>query len=124
MDTIESVLAREGEFYAAQTASDLAKLDEIFSDRLRFVHTTGLVESKAEYLEGVKTGRHAHGEISSIHGQTRVFDGGAVTIGVLDMVSKPPGVQPFTMRIHHVLVWELEKTGWRLKVRQATRQPL
>jgi ketosteroid isomerase-like protein len=125
MDSIESVIAREEEFYAAQTASDVTKLDEIMSDDLtRFVHTTGLVETKAEYLAGVRAGRHAHGAITRIHGETRVFESGAVTIGVIDMVSKPPGVPQFSMRLHHVLVWAKEKTGWRLTMRQATRQPL
>lgn len=125
MDSIESVLAREGDFYAAQTASDIAELDEIMSDRLtRFVHTTGRVDNKAEYLEGVAAGRYVHGEISRIDGETRVFGDGAVTIGVIDMVCLPPGVPPFVMRVNHVLVWVLEETGWRLTARQATRQPL
>jgi hypothetical protein len=124
MGAIESILAREEEFYAAQTASDVARLDAIMSDRLRFVHTTGLVDDKATYLEAVRTGKYAHGEICRLQGQTRVFAGGAVTVGVIDMVSKPRGGTPVTMRIDQVLVWELAEVGWRLRVRQATRQPL
>lgn len=124
MGVIESILAREEEFYAAQTASDVARLDAIMSGRLRFVHTTGLVDDKATYLEAVRTGKYAHGEICRLQGQTRVFADGAVTTGVIDMVSKPRGGPPVTMRIDQVLVWELAEAGWRLRVRQATRQPL
>lgn len=124
MGAIESILVREAEFYAAQSASDVARLDVIMSDRLRFVHTTGLVDDKAAYLEAVRTGKYTHGEISRLQGQTRVFEGCAVTVGVIDMVSKPRGGTPVTMRINQVLVWELAETGWRLRVRQATRQPL
>ncbi|MCA1216944.1 nuclear transport factor 2 family protein [Streptomyces sp. 8L] len=125
MDSIAQVRAREDAFFLAQTASDVAALNEIMSDRLkRFVHTTGLVETKAQYLEGVESGRHAHGAITRITGHTSASGGGAVTIGVVDMVAEPPGVPSFTMRIHHVLVWAHEDTGWRLTARQATRQPL
>ncbi|MEW2544441.1 nuclear transport factor 2 family protein [Streptomyces sp. NPDC047002] len=125
MENTAQVRAREDAFFLAQTESDVAALDEIMSDRLtRFVHTTGLVETKGQYLEGVAAGRHAHGAITRIAGQTRVLGTGAVTIGVLDMVARPPGVPAFTMRIHHVLVWEREDSGWRLTTRQATRQPL
>ena len=122
--TAESVVARENEFYAAQTASDVAALADILSGRLRFTHTTGLVDTRDSYLEGVRAGRHVHGEISRVHGQARVSGDGAVTTGVIDMTAMPPGVPPFTMRIYHVLVWAREDGRWRLTARQATRQPL
>jgi ketosteroid isomerase-like protein len=122
--TTESVVARESEFYAAQTASDVAALADILSARLRFTHTTGLVDTRDSYLEGVRAGRHVHGEISRVHGRTRVSGDGAVTTGVIDMAAMPPGVPPFTMRIYHVLVWAREDGRWRLTARQATRQPL
>ncbi|MDR3532367.1 MAG: nuclear transport factor 2 family protein [Rhodopila sp.] len=125
MNPVESVIAREDEFYAAQTASDVAKLDAIMSDSLtRFVHTTGVVDTKAEYLAAVRSGRYRHGSITRLHGQTRVFGDAAVSIGVIDMVSKPEGAPQVSMRFHQVLVWVREAAGWCLTLRQATRQML
>jgi hypothetical protein len=58
-DQIDSVVRREEAFYAALTASDAGALDEIISDDLTtFRHSTGVVDTKAEYLAGVREGRY------------------------------------------------------------------
>lgn len=126
MDIIDSILSSEEKLYSAQTASDVAELAEIFADDLYFVHTTGATDTKASYLEAVQSGRHGHGEIYKLHGRTLVSDDemGAVSIGVIDMVTKPAGQPVMTIRVHQVLVWQRDGTGWRLKSRQATKQPL
>jgi ketosteroid isomerase-like protein len=126
MSIIESVLESEQRFYSAQTASDVAELAQIFADDLYFVHTTGATDTKASYLEAVRSGRYGHGEIYKLHGRTLVSDdeSGAVSIGVVDMVTKAADQPVMTIRIHQVLVWERAGSGWRLKSRQATKQPL
>jgi ketosteroid isomerase-like protein len=125
MDSIESVMAREQEFYAAQTASDVAKLDDILSDSMtRFVHTNGIVDTKGQYLAAVQSGRYAHGPITRISGQTRVFGDAAFSLSTVDMVAKPFGAAQFSMRFDQVLVWVKEGARWRLTVRQATRHML
>ena len=125
-DRVDEVVSREYEFYKAQTESDVGKLDEILSDGLtRFVHTTGKVDDKTKYLEAVKNGRYAHGPIFRLNGETRVFGNAAVTIGVIDMVSRPAGAAEFSMRVRQVLIWTKEdKIGWRLSLRHAVREPL
>lgn len=126
MSGIESVEAREAEFYAAQTASDTAKLAGIFAEDLVFVHSKGLVDTRASYLDAVATGRFAHGPIYRVSGTTRVADDGtgAVSIGVIDMVIRSAGQPEQTVRLHQALVWRRGETGWLLVSRQATRQPL
>jgi Domain of unknown function (DUF4440) len=126
MNIIDSVLSSEKRLHSAQTASDVAELAEIFADDLHFVHTTGATDTKASYLEAVRSGRYGHGEIYKLHGRTLVSDDeqGAVSIGVIDMVTKAAGQPIMTIRVHQVLVWRRAETGWRLKSRQATKQPL
>ncbi len=125
MTPVESVIAREEEFHASQTASDVVKLDEIMSDSLtRFVHTTGAVDTKAEYLAAVRSGRYRHGPITRLHGQTCVFGDAAFSLSVVDMVSKPQDAPEFSMRFHEVLVWAREANGWRFTAPQATKNML
>lgn len=124
-DDIDAVIGREEDFYAALTASDVDKLDAIISDGLQaFVHSTGVVDSKADYLARVKTGRYAHGRITRLGGETRLFGDAAVTIGMIDLAARSPGTPHVTMRLQQVLVWAREPAGWRLVQRQATRMPL
>ena len=106
MDDVQEITRREDAFYAALTASDVAGLDEIMSNELTtFVHSTGVVDTKSQYLDAVRSGRYAHGPITRLHGKTKVFPGAAVTVGVIDMVSLPRGGTPGSMRLLQVLVW-------------------
>ncbi len=124
MLTFEEVQGREDAFYAAQTSSDLVALADILSDDIRFVHTTGRIDSKTDYLKAVAIGQYAHGDIWRIESRIVLGNEGAVSTGVIDMVSKPSGIPAFTMRIHHVLTWRQTTAGLQLSARQATRQPL
>jgi ketosteroid isomerase-like protein len=120
-DPIAEVERRERAFYAAQTASDVVSLDDIMSDAMTtFGHSTGVVDTKAEYLEGVRAGRYRHGPICRLNGSTRVIGDAAVTIGLIDLMAMPPGAPARTLRLQQVLVWEKENGKWRLYLRQAT----
>jgi len=122
---IDSVVRREEAFYAALAASDVGALDEIISDDLTtFGHSTGVVDTKAEYLAGVREGRYRHGPITRLSGNTRMFGDAAVTIGVIDLTAMPPGAPVRTLRLQQVMVWKKEKSDWRLFLRQATALPL
>lgn len=122
---IEEIVARENEFYRAQTASDVAKLDEILSDSLtRFIHTTGVVDDKASYLESVRSGRVGHGLVVRLSGDTKLFGAAAVSTSMVDMVARPKGKTEFAMRLRHVLFWVKEDSAWRIALRQAVREPL
>lgn len=127
MSIVDTVAARENEFYAAQTASDLDRLDEIFADDLYFVHTTGAMDNKETYLDGVRRGRYAHGEIWKLHGKIVVADdeSGAVSISVVDLTTKAKDLPTLVIRIHQVIEWVNNGgKGWQMKSRQAAKQPL
>ena len=125
IDLIEQVRGREDAFHAAQTASDVAALQDVLADDLVFfAHTTGRVDDKSSYIAGVAEGRYAHGPIVRISGDIRVAGDAAVSIGMLDMVARPPDARPFSMRLHQVLFWARQDGQWRLTLRQATRIPL
>jgi len=122
---VEAVEAREDAFFAAQTASDVAALDDLMADDLtRFVHATGVVDAKAPYLANVRSGDYAHGRIELLNRTVRVLGTGAVSIGVIDLPVRPKSGPGFTMRLHHATVWAWRRDAWRLVVRHATRQPL
>ncbi|MFC4946738.1 nuclear transport factor 2 family protein [Pseudonocardia sp. GCM10023141] len=122
--TDDEVRAGEDAFHAAQTASDVAALGDLFAEDLWFSHTTGRLDGKDAYLAAVTDGAYAHGGIWTVQRATLLGEGGAVSTGLVDMVVRPPGARPFSMRFHQVLVWRRGERGLVLTARQATRQPL
>ena len=119
----EVITAREDALYAAMLAFDYAALDGLLSDELSYVHSTGVVESKAAYFAGLRERLYEYGAIATISARTKLFADAAVTGGVIDMLVGAKGGPKGTIRLQHVLVWQKESGIWRLLLRQATRLP-
>jgi hypothetical protein len=66
---------------------------------------------------------YEYGAIDIRSGSTRMFEGIAMTTGVMDMLVGANGSTKGMIRLQHVLVWRLEAGTWRLLLRQATRIP-
>ncbi len=54
--TAEEALKAEDARYAAQTTNDFAALDRLLGDDLSYTHTSALVDSKASYVESLRSG--------------------------------------------------------------------
>ncbi len=120
---VKAVADREAALYAAMIAADYATLNGILSAESTYVHSTGVVETKGDYLAALRRGLYEYGEIRRIKGLTRIFGGAAITCGVIDMLVGAEGGAKSVIRLQHVLVWVEEEGVWRLLLRQATRLP-
>jgi hypothetical protein len=123
MPEAETIANREAELYQAMLAFDYPALDRLLSDDVQYIHSTGVVETKAEYFGGLRAGLYEYGDIRITSGETRVFGTTAMTTGVMEMLVGAKGSEKGTIRLQHVLIWQLEAGTWRLLLRQATRLP-
>jgi hypothetical protein len=123
MSDTKIIADREAELYEAMIAFDYPVLDAILSDEVSYIHSTAVVETKADYFAGLRSGLYEYGAIDIRSGSTRMFEGIAMTTGVMDMLVGANGSVKGTIRLQHVLVWRLEAGTWRLLLRQATRIP-
>jgi hypothetical protein len=123
MSDTQIITDRENELYRAMLAFDYPALDGIPSDEVSYIHSTGVVETKAEYIAGLRRGLYEYGAIEIPSGQTHMFDGVALTSGVMEMLVGANGSVKHTIRLQHVLIWQQEAGTWRLLLRQATRIP-
>jgi ketosteroid isomerase-like protein len=120
---LTTIRAREDALYAAMIAMDYAGLDDLLSDDLSYVHSTGVVESKAAYVAALPRGLYEYGAITRRDSTTQVFGTCAVTRGMIEMLVGQAGSAKNTIRLQHVLVWVKQAATWRLTLRQATRIP-
>lgn len=52
--TAQDIRALDDERYAAMLAGDVATLDRLLDPALRYTHSSGVVDTKASYLDGVR----------------------------------------------------------------------
>jgi hypothetical protein len=123
MSDTQVIVGRESELYKAMLAFDYLALDGLLSDEVSYIHSTAVVETKAEYFAGLRGGLYEYGAIEILSAHTRIFDGVAMTTGVMEMLVGANGSEKGTIRLQHVLIWRQEAGAWRLLLRQATRIP-
>ena len=119
----EQVLEAERALYRAQVAEDVAQLAPLLADDLVYIHSTGVAESKSEYLAGVANRLYEYGSIASRDTRLQVFDAAALTNGIVDMTVSAHGAPKQRIHLLFGLMWVRRHGVWLLNFRQATRIP-
>ncbi|NIF77121.1 nuclear transport factor 2 family protein [Paraburkholderia sp. Cy-641] len=110
---IEQVQQLEDARYAAMVSKDIPTLDRLLDDKLIYMHSSGVADTKSSYLEGLRTG------VWDYHGIDRTelryqIDGDIVLVfGKLAIRMMIRGVfKAFESRA--LAVWVRKREGWRL----------
>ncbi|WP_189338409.1 nuclear transport factor 2 family protein [Sphingobium sp. SCG-1] len=110
----QEIEANEQARRIALLTGDLDKLDRLISDRLLFVHPTGNVDTKAEFLAALSR-RNPYLSIDVIEQNILMLDKTAVVAGELStLVRRDPPEQHVTQRTRILCVWTQEDGDWRL----------
>lgn len=102
---------------------DIETLDELFSERLTHVHTTGLVQDKAGFLAGLAAKRPflsvERGPLTiQVYGEAAVMTGSMLNKG-----RKTGQVQPVELAAYATQILVREDGRWRYVHFQATTGP-
>jgi ketosteroid isomerase-like protein len=106
---------------AAMMAGDGEALARLMSDQLRFVHSDGRVESKADYVKNMMAGdtEYADAKTSELE-TTQVSADVVVVIGVQEM-RKRLGPTWSDIKLRYLAVWRNESGVWRMVAWQSAR---
>lgn len=113
--------ALERQLYASQVAGSVGAIAPLLSADLRYVHSTGVAETRDAYLAGVQAGAYEYGSIASRDVDLDVSEDLAFQRGIVDMAVGANGAPKSSIRLLFCLVWRREGPQWRLLYRQATR---
>ena len=80
MDT-QGILALETARYAAMTANDLEALAALFHDDMIYTHSSGVVDTKASYIEALRSGRTRYLEIEQREQEVKLIGDVALVRG-------------------------------------------
>ncbi len=115
----DEIRQAEKAWAAAVTRTDAEALERILDDQLIYAHSTGVVESKAEYLERLRRGAQKYELIEhqritvKLHGDAAVAHCHVRMKGMSDQV-------PFDNRLMMLHLWVKRAGQWRLVAHQTT----
>ena len=119
-DTEEAVRMAEENWAEAVTSTDFATMKEIYSDDLIYAHSTGVIESKAEYLDKLKTGSQKYDLIDHQKTTIKIFADSAIAHSIVRMKGTSKG-QPFDSKLMMLHLWVKQGGKWRLAAHQTTK---
>ena len=122
-NSVGEILTQEKLLYRAMIDRDFKYLQKVLSEDLAYVHSTGVLESKAQYLAGIAHGLYEYEYIESKDVAVRIYGEIGVQTGCVEMSVGASGEPKNLIRLLFTLVWVNQAGRWRLCLRQATRIP-
>jgi ketosteroid isomerase-like protein len=116
------VRAADAQRFAAMVARDRAALERLLADDLTYTHSTGQVESKAQFLESLASGALIYRSIEPEEVAVRVYGETAVVTGRAVMRVENRG-QALVLPVRFTSVYVRREGLWRLAAWQSTRLP-
>ncbi len=116
-----SVLRADKARLAAMMAGDGEALGRLLSDQLRFVHSDGRVESKADYVKNLMAGDTAYADARTSGIETTQVSADVVVILGAQEMRKRLGPDWSTIKLRYLAVWRNENGAWRMVAWQSAR---
>lgn len=119
---VSEVLAAERARIDALVADDFEALEQIFADDLLYVHSNTSIDSKASFLDSLRSKRLKYKSLTHSDQRVRCYGDTAILTGQTNVVSISDGKENLH-RLRFTLVYVFEKGRWRFTTWQSTRLP-
>lgn len=110
------ILALETRRYAAMTANDLDALAALFHDDMIYTHSSGVVDTKASYIETLRSGRTRYLEVEQREQTVKLLGDVALVIGAshieVDVTVNGEKVRK-SLDLRSLAVWTATPAGWQ-----------
>jgi ketosteroid isomerase-like protein len=122
MSIEQDILALEERRCAAMAANDIAALDGMFHEDLIYTHSSAVVDTRASYLETLKSGHTRYHSVQRSDEKVRVCGDTALVTGraVIDVTVKGEKKHLDTRFLD---VWTKTPKGWKFIAWQSTKLP-
>jgi ketosteroid isomerase-like protein len=121
-DDVSTVLAADDARYQAMIDADLATLDQLLDDRVSYAHSSGVRDTKAEYLEKVRSGYYDYLRIDHPVERVEVVGDTAIVVGRMTADLTVGGTRKVIDNLA-LAVWARTVGDWRLLAFAPTRLP-
>jgi hypothetical protein len=118
----DDVLAAEDRRYEALLGPDLPVLERLFHDRLSYAHSSGVRDTKDQYLEKIRNGYYDYARIDHPVERVDVLGDTVVVIGRMTADLTVQGTQK-TIDNLALAVWTKDSGEWQLVAYASTPLP-
>ena len=118
---VSAVLRADQARLAAMMAGDGAALAALMSDELRFVHSDGRIESKADYVKNMMAGDTAYVDAKTSGVETQQPSAEVVVLIGAQEMRKRLGATWSDIKLRYMAVWRNERGTWRMCAWQSMR---
>jgi hypothetical protein len=112
-DAIALINELENRRYRALCEADVRALDELLDEKLIYVHATGARDTKATYLEGIRSRKWVFRRLERAEDEVLLHGSCAVMIGRLTVDLDVNGVAR-ALNNRFTNVWVNGNSGWRM----------
>ena len=116
----EAIHITQSRRFEAMMRGEAKLLDKLLDDDLTYTHSDGIVDTKTDLIESLKTGHIRYDSIEPDDMRVRVYRETAVVTGQAHMKARLQG-QPLDFRIRFTEVYVKRGKQWLLVVWQSTR---
>ena len=120
--TEQAVLAAHERRRDATLAGDAAAVGSMMTDDLTFTHANAVVETKAEFLDALKTGRYQYKSLTDEERGVRVHGDTGTVSGTCRIVVAAAG-KDIDIRVRFTELWVKIGSAWRMVLWHATNVP-
>jgi hypothetical protein len=121
-DVVAEVLAAEDRRYQALLGPDLPTLERLFHDRLSYAHSSGVRDTKAEYLAKIESGYYDYTRSEHPVERVDVVGDTAVVSGRMTADLLVQG-RPKSLDVLALAVWTRDTGEWQLLAYSSTPIP-
>lgn len=118
----DAVELMERRRFAAMIAQDLEALEPMLAEELNYGHSNGEVETKAQFLDTIRTGRIRYEALDVKKLDVRLYDDIALVAGHLACKAQVSG-QPLAIDLRYTDAYVKRDGRWQLVAWQSTRVP-
>lgn len=122
MSNDKEILGLEDQRFAAMIARDFAALDKLVHGELLYTHSSGLTDTKASWLDSMKSGKTKYKSVSCSERQVRFFGDVALIRGKAAIEAEING-QPRSLKLLFLNAWVKTPQGWKFAAWQSCPQP-
>jgi hypothetical protein len=120
--TAQEALDAEAARYAAQITNDFAAMERMFGEDLVYIHSSTTVDTKASFIESMRSGAVKYRRMTRGEVQVRTFGCLAIITGSGKFEVNARGQELILELLFHA-VWAKRPTGLQFVSWQATRLP-
>ena len=121
--TVDAVKAAEKSWGAAAVAGNEAVLKQLLADDLTYTHSTGDVDSKAVFIDNLKTGARKYHKVNHESMDVRLYGNTAVLSATAQVDTSQKGGPVGAAHLRFIHVWVLQGGRWQLVAHQSLRLP-